>query len=104
MPEFESSASSKDDNPFSSASTVDGYRSAIADKLGNSPIDVIKDENLASVLNGFHGDTPKGPRGIPSWKLSLVLHQLKKAPFEPLKAFNLQDCDPPSPGFCQLQE
>ena len=28
--------------------TIDGYRSAIADKLGNSPINVSKDENLSS--------------------------------------------------------
>ena len=27
-------------------STIDGYRSAIADKLGNSPINGSKDENL----------------------------------------------------------
>ena len=30
-------------------------------------------------------DRPKGRRGIPSWNLSLVLHQLTKAPFEPIK-------------------
>ena len=47
--------------------TIDGYRSAIADKLGNSTINVSKDENL-----------------------SLVLHQLTKAPFEPLKEASLK--------------
>ena len=30
-------------------STIDGYRSAIADKLGNSPLNVSKDENLTLV-------------------------------------------------------
>ena len=67
--------------------TIDGYRSAIgiADKLGNSTINVSKDENLSSLLDSFHRDRPKGRRGIPSWNLSLVLHQLTKAPFEPLK-------------------
>ena len=60
--------------------TIDGYRSAIADKLGNSTIDVSKDENLTHLLDSFHGDRPKGRRGIPSWNLSLVLHQLTKAP------------------------
>ena len=65
------------------ASTIDGYRSAIADKLGNSPINVSKDENLTLLLDSFHRDRPKGGRGIPSWNLSLVLHQLTKAPFEP---------------------
>ena len=65
--------------------TTDGYRSAIADKLGNSPINVSKDENLTCLLDSFHRGRPKGRRGIPSWNLSLVLHQLTKALFEPLK-------------------
>ena len=66
-------------------STIDGYRSAIADKLGNSPINVSIDENLTCLLDSFHRDRPKGRRGIPSWNLSLVLHQLTKAPFEQIK-------------------
>ena len=70
--------------------TIDGYRSAIADKLGNSPINVSKDENLTHLLDSFHRDGPKGRRGIPSWNLSLVLHQLTKAPFEPLKETSLK--------------
>ena len=80
-------------------STIDGYRSAIADKLGNLPFNISKDENLTCLLDSFHRDRPKGRRGIPSWNLSLVLHQLTKAPFEPikeasLKHLNLQDSFP----------
>ena len=71
-------------------STIDGYRSAIADKLGNSTINVSKDENLTRLLDSFHRDRPKGRRGIPSWNLSLVLHQLTNAPFEPLKDASLK--------------
>ena len=41
-------------------STIDGYISAIADKLGNSPINVSKDENLTHLLDSFHRDRPKG--------------------------------------------
>ena len=70
--------------------TIDGYRSAIADKLGNSTINVSKDDNLTRLLDSFHRDRPKGRRGIPSWNLSLVLHQLTKAPFEPLKEASLK--------------
>ena len=70
--------------------TIDGYRSAIADKLGNVPVNVSKDENLTHLLDSFHRDRPKGRRGIPSWNLSLVLHQLTKAPFEPLKEASLK--------------
>ena len=71
-------------------STIDGYRSAIADKLGNSTINVSKYQNLNRLLDSFHRDRPKGRRGIPSWNLSLVLHQLTKAPFEPLKEVSLK--------------
>ena len=70
--------------------TIDGYRSAIADKLGNSPINISTDENLTRLLDSFHRDRPKGRRGIPSWNLSLVLYQLTKAPFEPLKEASLK--------------
>ena len=71
-------------------STIDGYRSAIADKLGNPSLNISKDENLTHLLDSFHRDRPKGRRGIPSWNLSLVLHQLTKAPFEPLKEASMK--------------
>ena len=71
-------------------STIDGYRSAIADKLGNTAINISKDDNLTRLLESFHRDRPKGRRGIPSWNLSLVLHQLTKAPFEPLREASLK--------------
>ena len=53
-------------------STIDGYRSAIADKLGTSSIHISKDENLTRLLASFHRGRPKGRRGIFSWNLSLV--------------------------------
>ena len=71
-------------------STIDGYRSDIADKLGNSPINISKDDNLTRLLDSFHRDRSKGQRGIPFWNLSLVLHQLTKAPFEPIKEASLK--------------
>ena len=71
-------------------STIDGYRSAIADKLGNSTINISKDENLTHLLDSFHRDRPKRRRGVPSGNLSLVLHQLRKAPFEPLREASLK--------------
>ena len=59
-------------------STIDGYRSAIADKLGILPVIISKYKNLTRLLDSLHRDRPKGRRGIPSWNLSLVLHQLTK--------------------------
>ena len=74
-------------------STIDGYRSAIADKLGNSPINISTHENLTRLLDSFHRDRPKGRRGTLSWNLSLVLHQLTKVPFEPIKEVSLKHFD-----------
>ena len=70
--------------------TIDGYRSAIADKLGNSSVNISKNENLTRLLDSFHRDRPKSWRDIPSWNLSLVLHQLTKPPFEPIKKASLK--------------
>ena len=88
---------------------IDDYRSAIADKLGNFPMNVSKDENLTRLLDSFHRERPKGRRGKPSWNLSLVLHQLTKAPFEPLKEASLKHMTfktifSVGPGFWQTQE
>ena len=66
-------------------STIDRYRSAIADKVVNFTVNISKNENLNRLLDSFHRDRPKGRRGVPAWNLSLVLHQLTKAPFEPLR-------------------
>ena len=73
-------------------STIEGYRTAIADKVGNVHINISKDENLTldRLLDSFHRDKPKGRRGIPAWNLSLVLHQLTKPPFEPFRKASLK--------------
>ena len=71
-------------------STIDGYRTAIADMVGNDKLHISSDENLTRLLDSFHRDKPKGRRGVPSWNLSLVLHQLTKAPFEPLRKASLK--------------
>ena len=57
-------------------SIIDGYRIAIADKIGNDRVNISKGENLTRLLDSFHRVKPKGHRGILSWNLSLVLHQL----------------------------
>ena len=71
-------------------STIEGYRTAIADMIGNDKIHFGKDENLSRLLDSFHRVKPKGRRGVPSWNLSLVLHQLTKTPFEPMRKVSLK--------------
>ena len=41
-------------------STIDGYRTAIADKIGCDKVNFGKDENLTRLLDSFHRDKPKG--------------------------------------------
>ena len=50
-------------------STIDGYRTAIADKIGNDK----EDENLTRLLDSFHRDKHKG-KSVPTWNFSSVLH------------------------------
>ena len=45
--------------------TIDSYRSAIADKLGNSPVNISTNEDLTRLLDSFHRDRPKVRRGYP---------------------------------------
>ena len=71
-------------------STTDGYRTAIADMVGNDRLSISKDENLTRLIDSFHRDKPKARWGVPTWKLSLVLHQLTKAPFEPMRKASLK--------------
>ena len=66
-------------------STIGGYRSAIADKLGNSLINVSKDENLTRLLVSTETDPNDGresPPGTSPWCYTslqrLQLNQLKR--------------------------
>ena len=38
----------------------------------------------------FHRDRPQGSRNLPKWNLSVVLNELTKAPFEPMKDTDLK--------------
>ena len=40
-------------------STINGYRTAIADMVGNDTLNISKDENLTCLLDSFHIDKPK---------------------------------------------
>ena len=41
------------------------------------------------LLSSFHRDHPKSSRNLPKWNLSVVLNELIKAPFEPMKDTDL---------------
>ena len=41
-------------------------------------------------MSSFHRDRPKSSRNLPKWNLSIVLNELSKAPFEPMKDTDLK--------------
>ena len=71
-------------------STIDGYRTAIVDTLGPTAHHVAHNADLHRLLSSFHRDRPKCSRNLPKWNLSVVLNELTKAPFEPMKDTDLK--------------
>ena len=66
-------------------STIDGYRTAIVDTLGPAGHHIAQSSDLHRLLSSFHRDRPKSSRNLPKWNLSVVLNELTKASFEPMK-------------------
>ena len=75
-------------------STIDGYRTAIVDTLGSAGLHISQSSDLNRLLSSFHRDHPKSSRNLPKWNLSVVLNELTKAPFEPMKDTNLKHLAP----------
>ena len=71
-------------------STIDGYRTAIVDNLGPTAHHIAHNADLHRLLSSFHRDRPKSSRNLPKWNLSVVLNELTKAPFEPMKDTDLK--------------
>ena len=65
--------------------TIDGFRTAIVDTLGPAGHHIAPSLDLHRLLSSFHRDHPKSSRNLPKWNLSVVLNELTKAPFEPMK-------------------
>ena len=59
-------------------STIEGYRTAIADTLGNSRLNISTNSKIARLIASFFRDKPKSSRCIPKWNLSLVLQRLQE--------------------------
>ena len=70
-------------------STIDGYRTAIVDTLGPAGLHISQSSDLNRLLSSFHRDHPQSSRNLPKWNLSVVLNELTKAPFEPMKERDL---------------
>ena len=57
-------------------STSEGYRTAIADTLGNTKQNISNNVDIARLIASFYRDKPKSSRNIPKWNLSIVLHTI----------------------------
>ena len=64
-------------------STIDGYRTA-------QQATILHKVQTFWLLSSFHRDHPKSSRNLPKWNLSVVLNELTKAPFEPMKDTDLK--------------
>ena len=71
-------------------STIDGYRTAIIDTLGPTAQHIAHKADLQRLHSSFHSDRPKRSRNLPKWNLSVVLNELTKAPFQPMKDTDLK--------------
>ena len=71
-------------------STIDGYRKAIIDTLGPAGHHIAQSSDIHRLLSSFHRDRPKSSRNFPKWNLSVVLNELTKAAFEPMKDTDLK--------------
>ena len=66
------------------------YRTAIVDTLGPAGHHISQSSDLIRLLPSFHRDCPKSSRNLPKWNLSVLLNELTKAPFEPMKDTDLK--------------
>ena len=71
-------------------STIDGYRTAIVDTLGPTGHYISQSSDLNRLLSSFHRDRSKSSRNLLKRNLSVVLNELTKAPFEPMKDTDLK--------------
>ena len=69
---------------------IDGYRTTIVDTLGPTGLHISQSSDLNRLLSSFHRDHPKISRNLSKWNLSVVLNELTKAPFEPMKDTDLK--------------
>ena len=71
------------------SSTINGNSMAIVDNLGPAGRYISQRSDLR-LLPSFHRDCPKSSRSLPKWNLSVVLNELTKSPFKPLKETGLK--------------
>ena len=70
-------------------STIDAYRTAIVDTLGPAGHHISQSSDLNRTYSPISTGIVPSSRILPKWNLSVVLNELTKAPFEPMKDTDL---------------
>ena len=76
--------------PKQASSTTDGFWTAIVDTLGLAGHHISQSSDLNRLFSSFHRDRPKSSRNLQKWNLPVVLNELTKALFEPMKDTDLK--------------
>jgi len=72
-------------------STIEGYKTSIAKFMnGISSLEIGTNDHLKNLIKSFYRDRPRNLRVLPHWDLSVVLHALSKAPYEPMHEASLK--------------
>ena len=75
-----------------SATTIEGYRSAISNTLKHtSGLDLGLDSYISALLRSFRLEDTKSRNPSPPWDLSLVLAVLRSKPFEPIRSISMKN-------------
>ena len=75
-----------------SATTIEGYRSAISNTLKHtSGLDLGLDSYISALLRSFRLEDTKRRNPSPPWDLSLVLAVLRSKPFEPIRSISMKN-------------
>ena len=75
-----------------SATTIEGYRSAISNTLKHtSGLDLGLDSYISALLRSFRLEDTKRRNPSPPWDLSLVLAVLRSKPFEPIGSISMKN-------------
>ena len=70
--------------------TIQAYRTALADFIPDSVLNIRESEELTRLMKSFFRDRPRSNRSLLPWDLRVVLDSLSKSPFEPLKKATLK--------------
>ena len=65
-------------------------KAVIVDTLGPAGLHISQSSDLNRLLSSFHRDCPKSSRNLPKWNHSVVLNELTKTPFKPMKDTDLK--------------